>query len=490
MARQYFFTGTAAPTTTPTYAGSLFVDTSGGKIYFATGTTSSADWDPLPINLSDLTIDSDLALGGLYKIKKALGMDFQPASELTIATGAVTQTQSVHAIDTESDAASDDLDTITIATDMSMLLVTLENAARIVTLKHGTGNLNLPDDADIVMAENTVYFLLYNGTAWNLVGSSASGGSSLPVDDTTALVQDPADNTKLMRIDVGGVTTATTRVATMPDADITLGTDADALHDNVAGEIVAITEKTSMAVDDEFIIEDSADSNNKKSLKRSTLGQDIQNTQTGTTHTLVLSDASKTVTMSNASAQTLTIPTNASVAFATNTIINVLQLGAATCTITGDTGVTVNGVSAGSVDIGNQYSGAVLIKIGTDTWIIASSTNVTGTVRTYTKQQNFGTTTLTDGANISWDLDDNQVSKVTLAGNRTLDNPTNMVDGGTYILRVIQDATGSRTLAYGSAYRWVGGAAPTLSTGANAVDYITFVSDGTNMDGVTSKGFA
>jgi hypothetical protein len=175
MARQYFFTGTAAPTTTPTYAGSIFVDTTGGKIYFATGTTSSADWDILPINLSDITIDSDLALGGLYKIKKALGMDFQPASELTIATGAVTQTQTLHSIDTQSDAASDDLDTITIATDMAVLLLSLENAARIVTLKHGTGNLNLPDNTDIVMAENTVYFLLYNGTAWNLVGSSASG---------------------------------------------------------------------------------------------------------------------------------------------------------------------------------------------------------------------------------------------------------------------------------------------------------------------------
>lgn len=245
-----------------------------------------------------------------------------------------------------------------------------------------------------------------------------------------------------------------------------------------------------MAVDDEFIIEDSADSNNKKSLKRSTLGQDIQNTQTGTTYTLVLSDASKSVTMSNASAQTLTIPTNASVAFATNTVIVVWQLGAATCTITGDTGVTVNGTSAGSVDIGNQYSAAVLTKTGTDTWIVSSGTNVTGTVRAYTKQQNFGTTTLVDGANISWDLDDNQVSKVTLAGNRTLDNPTNMVDGGTYILRVIQDATGSRTLAYGTAYRWVGGAAPVLTTTANAVDYITFVSDGTNMDGVISKGFS
>ena len=220
MARQYFFTGSAAPTTAPTYAGSLFVDTTGGKIYFATGTTSSADWDPLPINLSDLTIDSDLALGGLYKIKKALGMDFQPASELTIATGAVTQTQSVHTVDTQSDAASDDLDTITIATDMSVLLLTLENAARIVTLKHGTGNLNLPDDADIVMAENTVYFLLYNGTAWNLVGSSASGGGA--------------------------------------------GSDTTAIHDNVAGEIAAITNKATPVNGDLILIEDSADSNNKK----------------------------------------------------------------------------------------------------------------------------------------------------------------------------------------------------------------------------------
>ncbi len=373
MARQYFFTGTAAPTITPTYAGSIFVDTSGGKIYFATGTTSSADWDIMPINLSDITIDSDLALAGLYKIKKALALDFQPSAELTIATGAVTQTQSYHTVDTESDAASDDLDTITIATDMSVLLLTLENAARIVTLKHGTGNLNLPDDADIVMAENTVYFLLYNGSAWNLVGSSASGGgSSLPVADTTSIVEGSVDATKEMRIEVDGLTTATVRVATMPDKDITLGTDDDAIHDNVAGEIAAITEKTSMAVDDEFIIEDSEDSNNKKSLKRSTLGQDIQNTQTGTTYTLVLSDASKTVTMNNASAQTLTIPLNSSVAFSTNTIINVLQLGAGVTTIAGATGVTVNGVSAGSYDITSQYGGTCLIKTATDTWIVVS----------------------------------------------------------------------------------------------------------------------
>jgi len=217
MARQYYFTGTAAPLTTPPFNGATFVDTSAGVIYWAKGTASSADWIALPTNLSDLTIDADLALGGLYKIKKALGLDFQTALERTIATGAVTQTQSYHTIDTQSDAAADDLDTITIASDMSMLLVTLENAARIVTLKHGTGNLNLPDDADIVMAANTVYFLLYNGTAWNLVGSSGGGTAvdplvlteiaapSTPSSGTLAIYADSTTSLPTAKNDAGTV---------------------------------------------------------------------------------------------------------------------------------------------------------------------------------------------------------------------------------------------------------------------------------------------
>lgn len=108
----------------------------------------------------------------------------------------------------------------------------------------------------------------------------------------------------------------------------------------------------------------------------------------------------------------------------------------------------------------------------------------------YTKQQNFTATSLTDGASIAWDLDSNQVADVTLAGNRTLANPTNMVNGGTYILRVIQDATGGRTLAYGGGYKWAGGAAPILSTAPNAVDLLTFYSDGTSMYGVPNLGFS
>lgn len=59
------------------------------------------------------------------------------------------------------------------------------------------------------------------GTETDLT-ATGGGGSSLPVDDTTSLAQDPADNTKQVRLDVEGVTTATTRVLTVPDADLTI----------------------------------------------------------------------------------------------------------------------------------------------------------------------------------------------------------------------------------------------------------------------------
>ena len=94
---------------------------------------------------------------------------------------------------------------------------------------------------------------------------------------------------------------------------------------------------------------------------------------------------------------------------------------------------------------------------------------------------------LTDGANISVDFNAGQNFAVQLAGNRTLDNPTNCVPGQTGSIFVIQDGTGSRTLSFGTNYKFPGGTAPTLSTGASAcdrIDYITFTS--TNLHAVAT----
>lgn len=109
----------------------------------------------------------------------------------------------------------------------------------------------------------------------------------------------------------------------------------------------------------------------------------------------------------------------------------------------------------------------------------------------WTEQQNFQGATLVDGTNIAWDLKTEQVASVTLGGNRILDNPTNIVAGGTYVLYVLQDGTGSRLLTFGANYRWGDDGLPTLSTGVNKMDVLTFLADpsGTFLAGAYKLGF-
>lgn len=82
--------------------------------------------------------------------------------------------------------------------------------------------------------------------------------------------------------------------------------------------------------------------------------------------------------------------------------------------------------------------------------------------------------TLTDAASIAINMNDANNYKVTLAGNRTLANPTNMTAGQSGTILVIQDATGSRTLSYGSYYEFPAGTAPTLTTAANSQDILAY----------------
>tara|TARA_B100000780_G_scaffold105430_1_gene73796 strand:- start:4467 stop:4871 length:405 start_codon:yes stop_codon:yes gene_type:complete len=84
-------------------------------------------------------------------------------------------------------------------------------------------------------------------------------------------------------------------------------------------------------------------------------------------------------------------------------------------------------------------------------------------------------TVLTDAASIATDLALSNNYSVTLAGNRTLANPTNIVAGQAGSIFITQDGTGSQTLAYGSYFKFVGGTAPTLSTAAASVDRIDYV---------------
>lgn len=98
------------------------------------------------------------------------------------------------------------------------------------------------------------------------------------------------------------------------------------------------------------------------------------NAQTGTTYTFVLTDNGRLVTASNASAQTYSIPTNASVAFPIGTQINIIQIGAGQVTInavtSGTTTVSSTGATATAPKLRAQYSSATCIKAGTDLWYV------------------------------------------------------------------------------------------------------------------------
>ena len=104
-----------------------------------------------------------------------------------------------------------------------------------------------------------------------------------------------------------------------------------------------------------------------------------------------------------------------------------------------------------------------------------SGENVTNSLNLQVNGQGFSPTlTLTDAATINWDTDSGQVAKVTLAGNRTVAEPTNLEDGAFYSIQVTQDGTGSRTLSFNAVYEFKDDTAPTLTSTANKGDLFVF----------------
>ena len=113
--------------------------------------------------------------------------------------------------------------------------------------------------------------------------------------------------------------------------------------------------------------------------------------------------------------------------------------------------------------------------IGTTVQGYDADTAKTDTAQTYTAAQRGTITTLTDGATITPDFAASNNYTVTLAGNRTLANPSNLTAGQSGSIFIVQDGTGSRTLSFGSYWDFAGGTAPTLTTDASAVDRVDYI---------------
>lgn len=90
------------------------------------------------------------------------------------------------------------------------------------------------------------------------------------------------------------------------------------------------------------------------------------------------------------------------------------------------------------------------------------------------KSDRSGVVALVDGPTISANAAAGNTFEVTLAGNRTISNPTNSANGQKIVYRLTQDATGNRTVTWGSAFRFAGGTPPTLSSAPGKTDYLGF----------------
>lgn len=89
-------------------------------------------------------------------------------------------------------------------------------------------------------------------------------------------------------------------------------------------------------------------------------------------HILDLTDAGAIVEMNKGTANTLTVPPNADVAFPVDTRIDLVQFGAGTTTIAAGSGVTIRSLGD-LLDMGGQYAGASLYKRGTNEWVLVGT---------------------------------------------------------------------------------------------------------------------
>ena len=180
----------------------------------------------------------------------------------------------------------------------------------------------------------------------------------------------------------GGTTGQVLSKASATDLDFTWVTDA-------AGDITGVTAGTgltgggtsgavTLAIDSTVATLTGSQTLTNKTLTSPTINTPVindakvnltLNAQTGTTYTLVAGDSGRLVTLSNASAITLTIPPSV---FATGEQINIAQTGAGQVTFAQGAGVTIvsTGVTVSAPKIVKQYAAATVICTASNTFLV------------------------------------------------------------------------------------------------------------------------
>jgi len=220
-------------------------------------------------------------------------------------------------------------------------------------------SLDIDGNADISGTLNT--HTIPSGTGTIALTSDITGIDDVVDDTTPQLGGDLDSNGNEIRFrDTGHTNYVAIAPSTLePGSSVTYflpiadGTSGQVIQTNGSGRLTFATRATEAYVD----------------TAANTL---TENTQTGTTYTTVLTDAGKMITCNNASAITVTIPPNSSVAYEAGTVLSFIQKGAGQVTLSAGAGVTLN--NANGLKTASQYSVISCWKEDTDTWIVYGDT--------------------------------------------------------------------------------------------------------------------
>ena len=130
--------------------------------------------------------------------------------------------------------------------------------------------------------------------------------------------------------------------------------------------------------------------------------------------------------------------------------------------------------TAANLDFGTADTNLIPVSTADIRFVRASVASTITASKTFTAPVIAPVVSLTDAASVAVNMALGNNFALTLAGNRTLEAPTGVTPGQTGHIYLVQDGTGGRTLAYNSAYVFISGTAPTLSTAANAVDLLVY----------------
>lgn len=375
-----------------------------------------------------------------------------------------------------------------VAADIPTLNQNTTGNAGTATILENTRSINgvgFNGSADITIAANTTNALTFNSSGTGAASSASFNGSSAKTISYNTIGASPIVGTTSLTT-LGTITTGTWNASVIGASYGGAGTNNGILKANGSGIVAEAISGTDFEAPLSFTAP----------LSRTANSVSIQTATSNNTGALSSTDWQ----LFNNKQATIVAGTGVNIAGG-----NTINIGQAIATTSSPsfTGLNVTGLNVSGI-VSNSAAGALstigttgtglVVKENTPTLITpnlgaanASSINATGDITAKRFKLTMPSAT-TASATTNIDLSTGNVFTINLGANITTLNTSNPAVG-TYLVKFVQDATGSRTVSFPAAWKWAGGVVPVLTTTASKLDIVTLVYDGTNFYATIVKNF-